>query len=167
MLRDEAKLTEILRSLGAPEPEMWARSQAEEGINQLGRFLFLRQAWRELVSDEDASWVTRMSKAPGSDEPGGGAGPTVRRLLADGAAPADIAALSRVVQWELLHRLCYLLDDPGEGADHIAWGLFEVDEHGEPTSVISGLHESVLETDSLGREMRPLPAQLQEPGKRS
>jgi len=40
------KLTELFKKLGAEDPESWANSQVEEGINQLGRYLFLRQAWR-------------------------------------------------------------------------------------------------------------------------
>jgi hypothetical protein len=38
------ELTELFARLGAPRPESWARSQLEEGIPQLARFVFLRQA---------------------------------------------------------------------------------------------------------------------------
>jgi len=37
-----------------------------------------------------------------------------------------------------------------------AWGLFQLDGDGTPVPpCIGGLHESVLETDPTGREMRP------------
>ena len=41
---DIDSLTERFRALGAQEPREWASSQISEGIPQLGRFLFLRQA---------------------------------------------------------------------------------------------------------------------------
>jgi hypothetical protein len=62
------------------------------------------------------------------------------------------------MQWRLLSAFCYLLDDPGDLEDEvkdIAWRLFEVNKDGEPKAVIAGLHESVLDAESSGREMRP------------
>jgi hypothetical protein len=41
---DVTALTDLLRKLGARKPEVWAQSQAEEGIPQLLRWLFLREA---------------------------------------------------------------------------------------------------------------------------
>ncbi len=41
---NEMELTELFARLGARDPEKWARSQIKEGIPQLARFLFLRQA---------------------------------------------------------------------------------------------------------------------------
>ena len=69
------------------------------------------------------------------------------------------------MQYELLFRLCYLLSDPSldepELAD-FAWGLYQLkfkdDDTVEIVDPIDGLHESVLETDPTGREMRPRPA---------
>jgi hypothetical protein len=52
----------------------------------------------------------------------------------------------------------YLLDDPGdlEGeVEDVYWGLVEFNENGVPIGPIAGLHESVLEMDPTGREMRP------------
>lgn len=68
------------------------------------------------------------------------------------------------MQWQLLVGLCYLLDDPDsmrddreiiEEAGDIGWCLFQVDDDGHPVGEIGGLHESVLETEPTGREMRP------------
>lgn len=40
----------------------------------------------------------------------------------------------------------------------VNWGLFEIDEDAKPFGrMIGGLHESVLELDPTGREMRPKP----------
>jgi hypothetical protein len=61
------------------------------------------------------------------------------------------------MQWKLLVSLCYLLDDPGSlepEVRDIAWRLFQVDDNDRPAAVIPSLHESVLENDPSGREMR-------------
>jgi hypothetical protein len=44
--------------LGAGDADGWARSQLEENIPQLARFLFLRQAWRAIVDEDDSTWIT-------------------------------------------------------------------------------------------------------------
>jgi hypothetical protein len=158
-----AKLTAVFRTLGAPNPESWARSEITEGIPQLARFLFLRQAWRNVISDDGDQWISNeieyATKRPA--EPGAGAGLALKRLLAAGASPKDLTELVRVMQWQLLFNLCYQLEDPGDvepEVSHMAWALFEVDADGNPIQQIGGLHESVLETDPTGREMRPKPA---------
>jgi hypothetical protein len=54
--------------------------------------------------------------------------------------------------------MCYQLEDPSieePELNQVAWGLFEVDDEGNAGRSIHGLHESVLETDPTGREMRP------------
>ena len=38
------------------DPESWASSQVEEGIPQLARYLFLRQAWGCVVREDDPSF---------------------------------------------------------------------------------------------------------------
>jgi len=50
-----------------------------------------------------------------------------------------------------------LLEDPGDvetEVKDISWCLFQTDEAGRPLAPIGGLHESVLETEPSGREMR-------------
>ena len=159
------ELTELFRKLGASEPEEWAASQIDEGINQLGRFLFLRQAWRNVVSENDTSWmqseIDRSLKNP--DGPCSGIGPALQSMLSRGVNPQDITDVVRGMQYALLFSLCYLLDDPGEletDVENVSWGLMQVDENGEPIASITGLHESVLETDPTGREMRPRPGRV-------
>jgi hypothetical protein len=157
---DLDELTALFAKLGAREPASWARSQIEEGIPQLQRFLFLRQAWRDVVSDDNTDWMQaymqRAQKNPG--EPYAGVGHALRRCLDKGASAQDINDIVRGMQAELLFGFCYLLEDPSftesEFAE-LAWGLFEVDSDGRPVRSIGGLHESVLDTDPTGREMRP------------
>jgi hypothetical protein len=150
----------LFRRLGANEPETWAQSQIEEGIPQLARYLFLRQAWRNVVAEGDSLWIDRAidraRTAP--DEPYAGVGHALARLRSRGATDEELTDVVRGMQAELLFSFCYLLDDPGElepEASAIGWALAQIDEEGNVVGTISGLHESVLETDSTGREMRP------------
>ena len=156
---DLEKLTSIFAKLGADDPESWARSQIDEGIPQLARFLFLRQAWKLIIDEDDEKWID-IYRAPAAkpNEPGAGIGPALNRLLSSGANKKDITEVVRVMQWELLFCFCYLLEDPGDVEDEVrdlGWALFQVNEEGEPIVPINGLHESVLEMDPTGREMRP------------
>lgn len=155
--------TKHFRALGADDPEGWARSQVEEGIPQYARFVFLRTAWQSVISDGDTSWIdAQIQEAEQRPrDPGAGIGPALKRMLAAGASRDDIAEVVRVMQWSVLAGLAYQLADPGVAqyprADmpQVSWELFEVDEDGQPLHPIGGLHESVLDTDPTGREMRP------------
>lgn len=155
-----SELAALFRKLGAPDPGQWARSQRDEGIDQVARFVFLRQAWKLVVPPDDASWIdqTLAGEQPGRSEPCSGLGPALKRLLAAGADREDIHEVVRVMQYELLASLCYLLEDPGELERQVAdltWQLVRTNADGEAVGPIDGLHESLLELDPSGREMRP------------
>lgn len=155
--------TEHFHALGASDPEGWARSQIEEGIPQYARFVFLRTAWRNVVTDGDTAWIDPLIQQSEQHprEPGAGIGPALKRLLAAGASREDITEVVRVMQWSVLAGLAYQLSDPGvveypsNEMPCVNWMLFEVDEDGQPLHPIDGLHESVLDTDPTDREMRP------------
>jgi len=149
------KLKAIFESLGAKNPELWAKSQIEEGIPQLARFVFLKKAWNLIVKDGDHSWIDAAHSA--GDE---GAGSEIIHSLSTmtraGVSPDDITMVVRVMQWRLLFSLCYLLDDPGQsitGDEDISWRLFQVDDHDVPLAPIANLYESVLELDPSRTEM--------------
>lgn len=161
--KDQTTLTRLFDELGAPEPERWARSQIDEGIPQLARYLFLRQAWRSIVPEGDSRWIEAAIALANSHpgEPYTGAGLALARLRAKGATDEELTDLVRSMQAELLFSFCYLLEDPGDLEDavsDIAWALVQIDDEGAILETIGGLHESVLETDPTGREMRPRPA---------
>jgi hypothetical protein len=62
------------------------------------------------------------------------------------------------MQASFLFSLCYLLEDPSAEepeVSEVVWGLFRTDFDGNVLEPIGGLHESVLETDPTGREVRP------------
>jgi hypothetical protein len=158
---NESQLRQLFSRVGAKDPEGWARSQAQEGINQLHRFLFLRQAWSNVVSEGDHAWMeSAISRAEAyPDEPYAGVGGALKRLMNAGASRDDLSDLVRGMQAQLLFNLCYLLEDPSLAEPELAevgWALVETDSEFEPTGrTIGALHESVLETDPTGRAMRP------------
>lgn len=155
-----SRLTRLFEIAGARDPAVWARSEVEEGIPQLARFLFLRQAWRSILTEGDTAWIESeiQAAARSPDAPGAGLGLALQRLKDAGANLHDLTEVARTTQWQLLHSICYLLSDPSideEELQQVGWGLFEVDENGRAGRAVGGLHESVLETDPTGREMKP------------
>lgn len=158
---NQKELTELFKALGAEDPESWADSQTTEGINQLHRFLFLRQAWQRVVSENDDAWIDEeiayYKRFP--VQPFAGIGKALKRMEAKGVEREDIVDLVRGMQVRLLADFCYLLDDPSldeAGVEDLGWALVEANDDCEPGgTVIGGLHESVLSTDPTGREMRP------------
>jgi hypothetical protein len=50
-------LVATFRKLGARDPEGWAQSQLDDGIPQLARYLFLRQAWGKIVKEGEPDWI--------------------------------------------------------------------------------------------------------------
>ena len=158
----ESELAALFARLGASEPEIWARSQILEGIPQLLRFLFLKAAWRNVASDGDTSWmrsaVERANSRP--EEPYAGLGLGLGHCLRQGVDPVVLNEMIRCAQATMIFRIGYLLDGADfSGSDElrdVSWALFQTDADGRPTGpAIGGLHESVLEIDPTGREMRP------------
>ena len=118
------------------------------------------QAWRSVVTEGDPKWIdqaiARAARHP--NEPYAGVGVSLASLRKRGATDAEITDLVRGMQAELLFQLCHLLDDPGDvDADvaDVTWALVQTDEDGNVLNTVGGLHESVLEQDPTGREMRP------------
>ena len=159
--KSEQELAKLFRSLGAHEPEAWVHGLLEDPEPQLARYLFLKLAWDRVIGDGDTKWIERSTKRANEypDEPYAGLGLALQRVLAAGILPEDIAEICRCVQAKTLFDISYLIDGPTDSAaelEEIDWALFRVDENGVPFGErIGGLHESVLETDPTGREMRP------------
>ncbi len=154
------ELTELFRRLGAPHPDKWASSQLKKGIPQLHRYIWLREAWKRMVPDDNHEWmeaeIKRAQARPNA--PYSGIGIALERCLNQGVEKEDLKEIIRGKQAQLLFALCYLLENPNileEELRGMCWGLFQTDEDGNPTNHIPGLHESVLETDPTGREMLP------------
>jgi hypothetical protein len=156
----EHELTELFRQLGASSPEQWAHSQVTEGIPQLLRFLFLKHAWSKVIPDGNTDWIEReISSAKAKPHvPYAGLGLALARCRAAGAKPEDLTEIARCLQAQMLFSMAYLIDGPlyEQGLGWFSWGLFEMGEDRRPIGPqVGGLHESVLELDPTGREMRP------------
>ncbi|HEX4893331.1 MAG TPA: hypothetical protein VFV47_08580 [Hyphomicrobiaceae bacterium] len=153
------ELTALFATLGASNPGQWARSQIEEGIPQLERFLFLKQAWSQVVPEDDPSWIGNSIAAAAKDPNGpfSGIGLALKSLMAKGATEDELTALARGMQAALLFGFCFILEGPhgDDGVEGVGWGLFSTNAEGSPAQRLIGLHESLLETDPTGREMRP------------
>lgn len=144
---DLESLTKLFAALGCPDPEGWASSQVDEGINQLGRFLFIRQAWAEAVPFDSTDWIDNILKNCPASTPSGAAW---RRLLNSGADRGDLARIVRDAQGEVIFGICRLLDGPDQpvpGLPDFSWGLFEIDGSGQCASPIAFVHESLFELD--------------------
>lgn len=147
------ELTEAFKRLGVEQPEDWAASEVDEGINQLGRAAFLTAAWRDVVSERDDTWIGRALLQDPNQQFGLSA--SLQRALDVGVDKGDLAFIVRSMQGELLQAIACLLDDQYDLPVHFA--LFEVDQAtGKPISPIEGLHESVLETDPEGLELQSI-----------
>ena len=155
------ELVALFRSLGAHSPEEWIQYLPEDPSTQLARYMFLKQAWDSVAQEGETKWIDdaidRSGKSP--DEPYAGLGHTLQRILSAGISRDDLTELARCLQAGMLFRIAYLIDGRAyqiKGLEHIDWGLFRTDDEGNPTPErIAGVHESVLETDPTGREMRP------------
>lgn len=101
------ELTALFRKLGAPDPEGWASSQIEEGIPQLQRFLWLREAWRLIVSDDDFGWIDAQIKHAEKrpNDPYAGVGIALQRCLAKGVEKETLNEIVRGMQAQLLFGL--------------------------------------------------------------
>ena len=132
-------LVDHFRSLGVDDPEGWASSQEEEGIDQLARATLLRA-----LADEVAAAPGLWAAQTGPDST-----PEVRaaaeRLAASGADPQDIDLVLTATAWELVFGVLSLLDGASEPAlnpGDVGAGIFALDDAYEPTGAPLALHES-------------------------
>ena len=159
--KSEEELLRLFESLGARSAPQWIQYVKHDPDPQLARYLFLKQVWDRLISEQDSEWieqaVARSKKNPTA--PYAGLGKALERVLALGATSEDLTEIARCLQAQALFDVCYLVDGPAhslDGVEHIDWSLFRTDEKGKPFGEpIAGLYESVLDTEPSGREMRP------------
>jgi hypothetical protein len=123
---------------------------------------FVRSLWLNVPSEDDVSWVKRISTLTLKDAPLGDYGALVKRMLECGLSEYEIARFAKIVGYETAFGIAYMLEDPAAGfastsnPENISWALFQIDESLEkPIAPLSGVHELVLSMDPSGREMRP------------
>ena len=125
--------------------------------------LFARGVWKKIPSENDVTWVERLSKEQLSNQPLGDFGTIINEMIEKGVSKETIARFAKLVGYETAFGLCYHLEDPVasyEGFpktnEQITWGLFRVDpDTNEPIEGLNGIHEVLLGLVPSGREMRP------------
>jgi hypothetical protein len=135
---------------GVGDPEGWARSEISEDVAQMTRFLFLTAVWRRMKGAVSDALVSESATS----------------LLEAGCDRGTMETLVKSAVYQLAFELCYLLDEPDgttwtedgvrrsdvEPTDR-RWQLREVRPDGSLSfRDVSGLHESLLETDPSGTE---------------
>jgi len=157
--KDDLKdLTAIFRQAGAEDPESWADSQIEEGINQLGRFSFLKAITSQWMKEDETNWVDNQIEFDYSapEDPCSQLPMALKEMLEKNVKRETIIDLIRVIQFNTLFHVCSAIDRSFEPDTPVTnWSLFELDDDENPKSRIDGLHESLLEFDPSGKEMRP------------
>lgn len=139
-----AHLRSLFASLGADDPDGWARSEIDEDIPQLARFLVLRGLWNDTID----SW--RDPSAIASVAAG-------ERLVAAGADIEDLTTFARAVAYEAVFGTLARIDegyDPDVEDDELpGWLLMETDADEAPTGRhVGSLHEDLLGLDPSGQE---------------
>lgn len=130
-------------ALGAADAGGWARSEIDEDIPQLARFVLLRSLWRGVIDGwGEADALEQL--------------PAARRLVAGGADLGDLRRVMRAVAFESVFATLDELDAGGDvnvsGVD-VGWSVIETGEDGGPTGrVLRALHEDLSGTDPSGRD---------------
>jgi len=134
-------LASVFTALGAREPERWAQSHVEQGVDQIGRFVFLRALWGAVV--KDGRFLDRLRTDRGPSRA------IIERLMLAGVDETDIIHLVRALQVQLLVHVCQIVDDPSDNDEGIRWGLWRMDKRGLPLWQLGDLRLDVLEVDPL------------------
>jgi hypothetical protein len=138
-----AALSAAFTALGARDPQRWAQSQIDHGLDQIGRFVFLRAAWAQVASAKALKQV---------DKQGGDGAALLHKLRRTGVSDDDLVAFGRMMQVKLLVDLCQTIDDPSDNDEGIRWGLWRMDKRGLPLWQLPDLRLDVLEVDPADDE---------------
>ena len=137
-------LIRLLERAGAPDAELWVRSEIGEDFAQVATFLFLKSIWVEAI-DRSREYITWLQRPQSSSET---ASPALERLLATGASLEDLGAVVQYAVECAMFRALVVLDngefDEDVGEETPGWALIETDANGDPTGRgINGTHESL------------------------
>lgn len=139
-MTNAADLTSKFEALGVPDSASWARSQMNEGIDQLSRATVLRAMADIVVESQkmpklfaETDWATDEVRL------------AARRIDDAGVSSDDLALIVKAVVYHSLSNMIVLFDDCAEFENNpgqIQVGLYKLDDDLEPASPIEGLHES-------------------------
>lgn len=151
--RAEAKrLLETFARLGATDHEGWVRSEIDEDIAQLARYLVLADVSESVTKWRDLRGLVAKEERVRNASPGlRDLPPSITKAILE--SDIDEALLTRFaleVATDTLFALLDAIDREGPsgdlGDDLPCWRLVETTPDGEPTGRdVGGLHESVFE----------------------
>ena len=148
------KMIEQMTELGAAEPESWVRSEIEENIPQMARFLILRRLQEEISTWRNNAplWIenTILEAERSPLTPFAEAGSALKRMIALGVSANDLGNIAEMIAFESVFGAVNIID---EGCEHTVtnedlpcWILTETNFEGKPTGrFIHDLHESLLD----------------------
>jgi len=151
-------MSEELLSIPANDPDADAKGK------------FMQAIWTLITDEEDGQLIIdtaenyykghprhNLRKGPCDD-----LGDLLKSFLDAGIPAKSIARYQKIVEFNILSDLLYMIDDPYnaiEAAEHLDeseyWGVFKLDEDGRPIEKLNALHEPIIGYDPTGREMRP------------
>jgi hypothetical protein len=141
------------QELGVRDPAWSAKAHAR-GDAILARTVFARSLWDEIAMDGSDSW----RKTLGWPHIIG----AIEKLLEGAGSEADLAVVLRQASVNTLMSFVSVLDRGeaverryGEIASRARWGLFEVDEEGEPLRPLESWQGLVRNLDPSGRMAEP------------
>ena len=148
------ELYKKFRELNVPDPELWADSQINEGINQLSRAKALSLLFEPIQSYDNYDTIDSFLGQPAEpDRPYGLVGILIKKILNANISKKELNYLIRCVQVSYIQEICARLDGCYEGSP--TYGIMicdKVDDEGN-FAVPDGLHESVFEME--GNDMVP------------
>jgi hypothetical protein len=144
---DWKTLVAAFRAAGCEDAEGWARSELEENIPQLARYLLCKTIWEHSIEPwREEGALDDFSEA--------------RALIAAGADAETLRRLGGKIAYETMTAIVNAIDQ-GEyvGPAHVpddapGWVIIETDGKSfEPTGRRAGfIHESILAADPTGTE---------------
>ena len=112
----------------------------------------------EWLKEDELDWVNNRIQynysTPG--DPCSQLPQALKEMLDKNVSREAIIDLIRVIQYETLFHVCSTIDRTYEADTPVSeWSLYQLNDNDDPTDIISGLHESLLEFDPSANEMRP------------
>jgi hypothetical protein len=154
-IRKEAEaLTAKFTTLGASDPENWARSELTENIPQLTRFLILRSILQRHIlpwTTHTADRLQQLASLPSTEQNNlaAAAGAAIEKIGTTKISQADLGVFAAAVALETAFNILNTIDeghDPDAGDDSPGWTLMETSPDGVLTGrEVGDLHESLFE----------------------
>lgn len=158
---NKSELIKKFKALKVPEPEEWANSQIEEGINQYSRAKALSLLFEPVQKYADNSFIDAyMDQEISEEEPYGLLGGVLCHMVKAGISKTEINYFIRCIQVQYIGEICSKMDGCGAESPTDGICLCDRNEDAQTVEYPDGLHESVFEVE--GNDMVPPPKLVKE-----